>query len=76
MDKVLNGYGEMGIYLQDPRTLPNVCVRTEYHSIWLNNAKAQFLLGWRPEYDPQKLIDTAFDYERAEDDPRKVWYPG
>ncbi len=69
-------YGEMGAYLQDTRNLPNVHVRTEFHSTWLDNAKAKFLLGWRPEYDLKKLIDTAFDYERDEDDPRKVWYPG
>ncbi len=69
-------YGEMGTYLQNTRNLPNVRVRTEYHSTWLDNAKAKFLLGWRPEYDLKKLIDDAFDYERAEDDPRKIWYPG
>lgn len=69
-------YGEMGIYLQNTRNLPNVRVRTEYHSTWLDNTKAKFLLGWRPEYDLTKLIDTAFDYERAADDPRKTWYPG
>ena len=69
-------YGEMGTYLQDTRNLPNVRVRTEFHSTWLDNAKAKFLLGWRPEYDLKKLIDSAFDYERAEDDPRKIWYPG
>ena len=69
-------YGEMGAYLQDTRNLPTVHVRTEYHSTWLDNTKAKFLLGWRPEYDLKKLIDAAFDYQRAEDDPRKVWYPG
>lgn len=69
-------YGEMGTYLQETRNLPNVRVRTEYHSTWLDNAKAKFLLGWRPEYDLKKLVDAAFDYERADDDPRKVWYPG
>jgi hypothetical protein len=24
----------------------------------------------------KKMIDSAFDYVRAEDDPRMVWYPG
>ena len=23
-----------------------------------------------------ELVDAAFDYERAESDPRVVWYPG
>jgi len=69
-------YGEMGAYLRETRNLPTVEVPTEYYSTWLDNSKARFLLGWRPEYDLKKLIDAAFDYIRAEDDPRKVWYPG
>lgn len=69
-------YAEMGAYLQETRGLPTVDVRTEYHSTWLDNSKAKFLLGWRPEFDLKKLIDAAFDYQRADDQPRKVWYPG
>jgi nucleoside-diphosphate-sugar epimerase len=69
-------YGAMGKYLNETRALPMVEIKTEYHSTWLDNAKAKFLLGWRPEYDLKKMIDAAFDYVRAEDDPRKVWYPG
>ena len=48
----------------------------EFESTWLDNSKAKFHLGWRPEYDLPTLIDAAFDYERSEDDPRIVWYPG
>lgn len=69
-------YGEMGKYLNETRGLPTVEIRTQYHSTWLDNSKAKFLLGWRPEYNLVKMIDAAFDYVRAEDDPRKVWYPG
>ena len=69
-------YAEMAAYLHETRNLPSVEIQTEFHATWLDNAKAKFLLGWRPEYDLKKLIDSAFDYERAEDDPRKVWYPG
>ena len=69
-------YGEMGKYLHETRDLPTVEIKTEYHSTWLDNTKAKFLLGWRPEYDLKKIIDSAFDYVRSEDDPRKVWYPG
>jgi len=69
-------YGEVGKYLNETRGLPNVEIKTEYHSTWLDNAKAKFLLGWRPEYDLKRIIDSAFDYVRAEDDPRRVWYPG
>ena len=32
--------------------------------------------GWRPQYGLTELVDAAFDYERAESDPRVVWYPG
>ena len=37
---------------------------------------AKFLLGWRPEYDLSRVIDGAWDYQRAADDPRVIWYPG
>jgi nucleoside-diphosphate-sugar epimerase len=69
-------YGEMGEYLSETRGLPTVGIKTDYHSTWLDNTKAKFLLGWRPAYDMEKLIDSAWEYVRAEDDPRKIWYPG
>ena len=69
-------YGEMGKYLYETRSLPTVEIKTEYYSTWLDNSKAKFLLGWRPEYDLKRMIDSAFDYVRAENNPRKVWYPG
>ena len=69
-------YGEMGKYLTATRGLPTVEIKTEYHSTWLDNSKAKFLLGWRPEYDLKKMIDSAWDYVRALDDPRQIWYPG
>jgi hypothetical protein len=30
----------------------------------------------RPGADRASLIDAAWAYQRAQDDPRKVWYPG
>jgi len=69
-------YGEIGQYLAESRGLPSVGIKTEYHSTWLDNTKAKLLLGWRPEYDLKKMIDSAWDYQRASDDPRKIWYPG
>jgi nucleoside-diphosphate-sugar epimerase len=69
-------YGELGRYLAESRGLPTIPVQTPYHSTWLDNSKAKFLLGWQPEYDLKKLTDAAFDYERKQDDPRIVWYPG
>lgn len=69
-------YGEVGKYLAETRGLPTVEIMTPHYSTWLDNAKAKFLLGWRPEYDLKRLIDSAWDYRRAADDPRKIWYPG
>ena len=69
-------YREVARYLQETRGLPSVEVPTEFHGTWLDNSKAKFLLGWRPRYNLQRLIDDAWDYSRAEDDPRTIWYPG
>jgi len=69
-------YGDLGRYLNESRGLPRVEIKTLYHSTWLDNTKAKFLLGWRPQYDLKRLADDAFDYVRAPDDPRKIWYPG
>ena len=69
-------YGELGAYLAATRGLPLVDVPTPYHSTWLDNAKAKFLLDWRPRYDLRRLTNAAWDYQRAADDPRVIWYPG
>ncbi|MFL5802742.1 MAG: NAD-dependent epimerase/dehydratase family protein [Roseiflexaceae bacterium] len=68
-------YWQMGDYLSATRGYPTVEVASPYHSTWLDNTKAKFLLGWRPHYDLRRLIDEAFDYQRADDDPRIIWYP-
>ena len=75
MDEPID-YGEMSRYLTASRGLPAVEVKTTYHSTWLDNTKAKLILGWRPEYDMKKIIDSAWDYVRTQDDPRKIWYPG
>jgi len=69
-------YREMAIYLNATRGLPSVDVKTPYRSIWLDNAKAKFLLGWRPRVDLRLLIEEAWTFQRLESDPRRVWYPG
>ncbi len=69
-------YWELGDYLARTRGLPTVDIRTEYYSTWLDNTKAKFRLGWRPEYDLAKMVESARNYERAEDDARIIWYPG
>jgi nucleoside-diphosphate-sugar epimerase len=75
MDEPID-YAAAAAYLLKSRGLPSVEVPTPYHSTWLDNAKARFILGWRPAYDMIKMIDAAYDYRRAADDPRVVWYPG
>jgi UDP-glucose 4-epimerase len=69
-------YGEMGRYLSASQGLPTIEIKTQYYSTWLDNAKAKFLLGWRPEYDMKRLIDSAWEYKRLPNEPRTVWYPG
>jgi len=69
-------YGDLGAYLAATRGLPTVAVPTGFHSTWLDNTKAKLLLDWRPQYDLKRMADAAFDYRRAADDPRTVWYPG
>lgn len=69
-------YRQLAEHLKSTRGLPSVDVKTPYYSTWLDNAKAKFLLRWRPKYDLARMADEAFDYRRAADDPRKIWYPG
>lgn len=75
MDEPID-YGELAAYLAKTRSLPSVEIATPHHSTWLDNTKAKFLLDWRPQYDLHRMIDSAWDYARAPDDPRIVWYPG
>jgi UDP-glucose 4-epimerase len=69
-------YQQVADYLQQTRGIPSVEIKTPYWSTWLDNTKAKFLLGWRPRFDLKRLIEEAWTYQRGEDDPRKVWYPG
>lgn len=69
-------YKKVGQYLYQTRGFPGVDIASAFHSTWLDNTKAKFLLDWRPEYDLTRLIDEAFDYQREADNPRIVWYPG
>jgi nucleoside-diphosphate-sugar epimerase len=75
MDEPVN-YQAVADYLKQTRQLDSVGVKTGFYSTWLDNAKARHRLGWRPEYDLAKLIDAAWEYQRAPEDERKIWYPG
>jgi UDP-glucose 4-epimerase len=69
-------YRKVAEYLCETRGLASVDVKTPFCSTWLDNSKAKFLLGWKPEFDLHRLIDGAWDYQRDADEPRKIWYPG
>jgi UDP-glucose 4-epimerase len=69
-------YVRLGDHLARTRGCPLVPIRERYHSTWLDNSKAKFLLGWRPRYDLERLVESAWKHERAADDPRRIWYPG
>jgi nucleoside-diphosphate-sugar epimerase len=69
-------YRAVADYLARTRGLPSVDISSGFHSNWLDNAKAKFLLDWRPAYDMARLIEAAWSYQRASDDPRRIWYPG
>ncbi|MHA6298318.1 NAD-dependent epimerase/dehydratase family protein [Devosia sp. CAU 1758] len=69
-------YGQVAHYLRTSRALPVAEISTSFHSNWLDNAKARLTLGWKPWVDLHTLVDRAWDYVRAPDDPRIIWYPG
>lgn len=69
-------YAEVAQILAETRGLPSVPLRSDYHSVWLSNARARSELDWRPAYDTRRLVTESWDWTRAPDDPRRVWYPG
>ena len=75
MDRPVD-YGEVAAYLARTRGLGSVDIQSRFHSNWMDNTKARYLLEWRPSYDLEKLIESAWRYRRSPDDPRIVWYPG
>jgi UDP-glucose 4-epimerase len=75
MDRPVD-YAEVAAHLKRTRGLNSIDIPSQYHSNWMDNSKAKYLLDWQPEYDLAKLIDSAFAYKRSQNDPRVVWYPG
>ena len=55
---------------------PGRGIPSRFHSNWADNNKAKHLLDWEPDYDLERLIDSAWQYERPRNDARVVWYPG
>ena len=75
MDRPVD-YGEVAAHLKRTRGLDSIDIPSQFHSNWMDNSKARYLLDWQPDYDLAKLIDSAWTYERSQNDPRVVWYPG
>ena len=69
-------YGALADYLAATRGLPSVEIASGFHSTWLDNARARLELGWRPAYDLPRLVEAAWGYVRAADDPRRILVPG
>ena len=69
-------YGVVGKVLKASKDLEPIEIDTPFHSNWLDNSKARMVLGWAPEVGLEELADRAFAYEREDNDPRVVWYPG
>ncbi len=69
-------YEQVANYLKQARNIPSVAVETPYHSTWLDNSKAKFMLNWKPQVDLKRLIDRAWDFNRPANQPRQIWYPG
>lgn len=69
-------YGAVGEMLKASNGLEPIEIDTQFHSNWLDNSKARMVLGWAPEIGLDQLVDRAWRYEREENDPRVVWYPG
>jgi UDP-glucose 4-epimerase len=75
MDRPVD-YGEVAEHLRRTRQLESIDIPSQFHSTWMDNTKAKLALAWRPRYDLDRLIESAWTYTRAPNDPRKVWYPG
>ncbi|MDT7830548.1 NAD(P)-dependent oxidoreductase [Pricia sp. S334] len=53
-------YGKAADYLLDTQKVKSVKAATDYHSTWLDNSKAKFLLGWQPKYGLEQMLDDAW----------------
>jgi UDP-glucose 4-epimerase len=69
-------YQDVATHLESTQGMRGINIKSSFHSNALDNAKARHMLAWKPQYDLEKLIDSAFAYVRAPSDARKIWYAG
>lgn len=75
MDRPVD-YGEVATALQNRQRVSIAEIETPFHSNWMDNTKAKAVLGWQPRVALQQLIESAWSYVRAPNEPRVVRYPG
>ena len=69
-------YGVVASRLEQTCGMKPVQIATPFYSNLLDNSKARLQLSWTPKIDTAALVDAAFNYVRAPDDVRKIWYAG
>lgn len=69
-------YGALAQYLAATRDMQAKEVRGPFYSNHLDNSRARKELAWQPAYDLERLVESAWTYERRPSDARRVWYPG
>ena len=69
-------YGHAAAHIKRRFGQDAVEVRTPFHSVWLDNTKARQKLLWRPRFDTEALIDTAWSISRKNNAKRQIVYPG
>ena len=50
-----------------PAASTSIDIPSRFHSNWMDNSKAKYLLEWEPDYDLEKLVDSAWQYERSQE---------
>ncbi len=50
-------YGQVAAHMRKTRQLGSVDIASSFHSTWMDNSKTKFVLGWRPKYDLERLIE-------------------
>jgi nucleoside-diphosphate-sugar epimerase len=69
-------YGRLATILAEKRGYSVAMIPSPYFSNWLDNSKARHLLNWQPVVNLEVMVERAWNYNRAQNEPRKVWYPG
>jgi len=69
-------YGAVAEILQRERGMQPAIISTPFYSNVLCNSKARQILRWRQRFGLEELVSAAFEFDRSNDEPRRVWYPG